>query len=138
MPTAQTHSVALRAALTLLALLACGWLLVSWRNEQLQTDAILLLAKQPPQAAAAIGPLKRAELFNASLQPQAFIASANYILGDRLKAETELKQVLQKEPQNRTGWLLLGNWLQADDPVRAARAFARAAALNGNLPPAAP
>lgn len=120
--------------LTLLALLACGWLLVSWRNERLQTDAIVLLAQQPPQAAAAITRLQDAQLLSASLQPQAFEASANFILGDRRKAEAELLDLLNQEPENRTAWLLLGNWLLAENPAAAARAFARAAALDGNVP----
>lgn len=130
----STGSVAFRALLTLLALLACGWLLVSWRNERLQTDAIVLLLQQPPQAAAAITRLEDAQLLSASQQPLAFKASANFILGDRRKAEAELLAVLDREPKNRTAWLLLGNWLLPENPAAAARAFARAAELDGNVP----
>lgn len=129
-----TASVPLRALLTLLAVLACGWLLVSWRDERLQTEAIVLLAEQPPQAAEAIPRLQDAQLLSASLQPQAFKASADFILGDHRKAIAELQAVLDQEPENRTGWLLLGNWLLAVSPAASARAFARAAELDGRVP----
>jgi cytochrome c-type biogenesis protein CcmH/NrfG len=51
--------------------------------------------------------------------------------GDRARAVAELERLLQSEPENRPSWLLLGNWLRSDDPIASARAFERAAQLDG-------
>jgi len=129
------RALALRLLLSLLAVVAAGWLLVGWHDERLQTQGILLLAEQPARPAEAIERFRGAQLFSASLQPQLFEASAVYLLGDRTRATGDLRQLLVREPRNRTGWLLLGNWLLTDDPPAAEAAFRQASALDGEVPP---
>lgn len=129
------RALALRLLLSLFAVAAVGWLLVSWHDERLQTEGILLLAEQPARPAEAIERFRDAQLLSASLQPQLFEASAVFLLGDRARAIADLRRLLGREPRNRTGWLLLGNWLLTDDPPGAEAAFRRAAALDGEVPP---
>ncbi|GEM_PF-1023095 len=124
-------SLGARLLLSLLAAAAVAWLLISWNDQRLQTEAIVLLTQRPPQAMLAVDRLRSAKLLSASLQPDAFEASAFFLAGNRAKAIAQLESLLRKEPENRTGWLLLGKWLQADNPAGSARAFSRAAQLNG-------
>jgi len=123
-----------RILLSLLAAAAIGWLLISWQDEQLQTEGIMLLAEQPPRPTEAIERFRGAGLLSASLQPKLFEASSVYLLGDREKAIGDLRSLLLREPRNRTGWLLLGNWLLASDPGAAAIAFRQAELLDGRIP----
>ena len=125
-------TTALRIALSVLALLAGGWLLVGWNDARLQTDGILLLAEHPPRAAEALKRFNSAKFLSASLQPEEFASSSVFLLGNRPLAIDQLKTVLETEPQNRSGWILLANWLAPTDPVASAAAFRRAALLNGN------
>ncbi len=123
-----------RILLSLLAAAAIGWLLISWQDEQLQTEGIMLLAEQPPRPTEAIERFRGAGLLSASLQPKLFEASSVYLLGDREKAISDLRALLLREPRNRTGWLLLGNWLLVSDPGAAAIAFGQAELLDGRVP----
>lgn len=123
-----------RILLSLLASAAIVWLLISWHDERLQTEGIMLLAEQPPRPTEAIERFRDAGLLSASLQPELFEASSVYILGDREKAIGDLRSLLLREPRNRTGWLLLGNWLLVSDPSAAATAFHQAALLDGRVP----
>lgn len=123
-----------RIALSMLAAAIVAWLLISWNDERLQTDGIVLLEQRPPQTSAALDRFRAAKLLSASLQPDAFVASATFIAGDRTAAVAELEALLRSEPENRTGWLLLANWLRVDDPAASARASARAAALDRMAP----
>jgi cytochrome c-type biogenesis protein CcmH/NrfG len=54
-----------------------------------------------------------------------------FIDGDRAGAIARLEGLLRREPENRTGWVLLGNWLRGEDPIASERAFERAAQLDG-------
>jgi len=94
----------------------------------------MLLAEQPPRPTEAIERFRGAGLLSASLQPKLFEASSVYLLGDREKAIGDLRSLLLREPRNRTGWLLLGNWLLASDPGAAAIAFRQAELLDGRIP----
>ena len=123
-----------RILLSLLAAAAIGWLLISWQDERLQTEGIILLAEQPPRPTEAIERFRDAGLLSASLQPKLFEASSVYLLGDREKAISDLRALLLREPRNRTGWLLLGNWLLVSDPGAAAIAFGQAELLDGRVP----
>jgi len=127
-----TGALVARAALAVLALLCAGWLGVSLRNERLQVAGIKLLAQQPPRADAAFDDFRKASLLSASQQPELFEASVFFLQGERPKAIAMLRGLLAEEPDNRTGWLLLGNWLRATGDPGADRAYARARALNGN------
>ena len=135
----STHAAyGARLLLSLLATAIVAWLVISWNDDRLQTQGIVLLERQPPQTAEALESFRSAKLLNASLQPDAFEASALFLNGDRARAIAQLEGLLRSEPENRTGWLLLGNWLSSDDPAGAARAFERAAALDGVKPPPTP
>ncbi|MBJ7244157.1 MAG: hypothetical protein JHD03_05005 [Solirubrobacteraceae bacterium] len=123
-----------RILLSLLAAAAIGWLLISWHDERLQTEGIMLLAEQPPRPVEAIERFRDAGLLSASLQPKLFEASIVYLLGDREKAISDQRALLLREPRNRTGWLLLGNWLLVSDPGAAAIAFRQAELLDGRIP----
>lgn len=127
-----------RILLSLLAAAIIAWLVISWNDDRLQTQGIVLLERQPPQTAEALERFRSAKLLNASLQPGAFEASVLLLNGDRARAIAQLEELLRSEPENRTGWLLLGNWLSSEDPAGAARAFERAAALDGVKQPAKP
>ncbi len=132
------RSTGVRVLLSAAALLIAGWLIVSWQDERLQTQGILLLGQQPPNTAAAVDRFERARLLSVSLQPDQFIASAVYLSGDQLGAENQLRALLVREPENRTGWLLLANWLLADDPVAGRQALEIAARLDGRITDRAP
>ncbi len=127
-----------RILLSLLAAAIIAWLLIGWNDDRLQTQGIVLLERQPPQTAEALERFRSAKLLSASLQPDAFEASVLLLNGDRARAIAQLEGLLRSEPENRTGWLLLGNWLSSDDPAGAARAFERAAALDGVKQPPTP
>ncbi len=127
-----TGAVVIRAALVALALACAGWLAVSLRNERLQVSGIKLLAEQPPRADAAFDDFRKASLLSASQQPELFQASVYFLKGDRPRAIAMLRGLLAEEPENRTGWLLLGNWLRATGAPGADSAYARARALNGD------
>lgn len=121
-----------RAALAVLALACSGWLAISLRNERLQVSGIKLLAEQPPRVDTAFDDFRKASLLSASQQPELFEASVYFLKGERPRAIAMLRGLLAEEPDNRTGWLLLGNWLRATgDPDGAGRAYARARELNG-------
>ncbi len=90
-----------------------------------------MLAEQPPRPREALEQFRGAQLMSASLQPQLFEASTIYLLGNHAEATADLRRLLRREPRNRTGWLLLGNWLLADDPPAANQAFRQAATLDG-------
>ena len=120
-----------RLLLSLVATAIVAWLVISWNDDRLQTQGIVLLERQPPQTAKALESFRSAKLFNASLQPDAFEASVLFLNGDRARAVARLEGLLEGEPENRTGWLLLGSWLRSDDPIASARAFERAAQLDG-------
>ena len=127
-----TRALVVRTALVALALLCAGWLAVSLRNERLQVAGIRLLAEKPPQVDAALDDFRRASQLSASQQPELFEASVYFLKGQRPRAISMLRGLLAREPDNRTGWLLLGNWLQASGDPGAARAYARARELNGS------
>jgi cytochrome c-type biogenesis protein CcmH/NrfG len=128
----STHAAyGARLLLSLLATAIVAWLVISWNDDRLQTQGIVLLERQPPETAEALERFRSAKLFNASLQPDAFEASALFLAGDRARAVAKLERLLQIEPENRPSWLLLGNWLRSDDPIASARAFERAAQLDG-------
>lgn len=120
-----------RLVLSLAAAAIVAWLLISWNDERLQTQGIVLLESQPPQSAAALERFRSAKLLSASRQPDAFEASALLLSGDRAAAIAQLEELLRSEPENRTGWLLLANWLRSDDQAGSARALAKAAQLDG-------
>jgi cytochrome c-type biogenesis protein CcmH/NrfG len=126
-----------RLLLSLLATVIIAWLVISWNDDRLQTQGIVLLERQPPQTAEALESFRAAKLLNASLQPDAFEASVLFLDGDRARAVASLERLLRSEPENRTGWLLLGNWLRGEDPSASARAFQRAAQLDGIKQPSA-
>ncbi len=133
------RSTGVRVLLSAAALLIAGWLLVSWHDERLQTQGShILLGQQPPNTAAAIDRFERARLLSVSLQPDQFIAMAVYLNGDHVEAENQLRALLVREPENRTGWLLLANWLLADDPVAGRQALEVAARLDGLITDRAP
>ncbi len=132
------RSTGVRVLLSAAALLIAGWLLVSWQGERLQTQGFQLLGQQPPNTAAAIDRFERARLLSVSLQPDLSIAAAVYLSGDQLGAENQLRALLVREPENRPGWLLLANWLLADDPVASRQALARAVALDGRIQSSSP
>ena len=120
-----------RLLLSLVATAIVAWLVISWNDDRLQTQGIVLLEARPPQTAEAIKSFRSAKLLNASLQPDAFEASVLFIDGDRAGAIARLEGLLRREPENRTGWVLLGNWLRGEDPIASERAFERAAQLDG-------
>ena len=120
-----------RLLLSLVAAAIVAWLLISWNDDRLQAQGIVLLERQPPQTAQALESFRSAKLLNASLQPDAFEASVLFLEGDRARAVAGLERLLRSEPENRPGWLLLGIWLRSDDPIASARAFERAAQLDG-------
>ncbi len=120
-----------RLLLSVLAFAIFAWLVISWNDDRLQTQGIVLLERQPPQTTDALESFRSAKLLNASLQPDAFEASVLFLEGDRARAVAGLQRLLRSEPENRPGWLLLGNWLRGDDPIASARAFERAAQLDG-------
>ena len=127
----STHAAyGARLLLSLLATAIFAWLVISWNDDRLQTQGIVLLERQPPQTAAALESFRSAKLLNASLQPDAFEASVLFLNGDRARAVARLEGLLKIEPENRPSWLLLGNWLRSDDPIASARAFERAAQLD--------
>jgi len=132
------RSKVVRILFTAAALLIAGWLLVSWQDERLQRQGILLLGQQPPNTAAAIDRFERARLLSVSLQPDQFIAATVYLNGDHAGAEKQLRALLVREPENRTGWLLLANWLLADDPIAGRQALEVAAQLDGRITDRAP
>ncbi len=132
------RSTGVRVLLSAAALLIAGWLLVSWQDERLQTQGMLLLGQQPPNTAAAIDLFERARLLSVSLQPDHSIALTVYLSGDQLGAENQLRALLVREPENRPGWLLLANWLLADDPVAGRQALEIAARLDGRIAERAP
>ncbi len=132
------RSTGVQVLLSAAALLIAGWLLVSWQGERLQTQGFQLLGQQPPNTAAAIDRFERARLLSVSLQPDLSIAAAVYLSGDQLGAENQLRALLVRAPENRDGWLLLANWLLADDPVAGRQALEIAARLNGRITDPAP
>ncbi len=132
------RSKVVRVLFSAAALLIAGWLLVSWQDERLQRQGILLLAQQPPNTAAATDRFERARLLSVSLQPDQFIAATVYLSGDHAGAEKQLRALLVREPENRTSWLLLANWLLVDDPVAGRQALEVAARLDGRITDRAP
>ena len=132
MGPATPVNLLLRVALVIAALAAAGWLALSLQNERLQVAGIKLMAGSPPQPGPALEKFRRASRLSASQQPEQFQANAYFTRGERSRAVAMLRGLLAKEPDNRTGWLLLGNWLAPDNPREADAAFARARALNGS------
>ena len=116
-----------------LALLCAGWLAVSLRNERLQVAGIRLLAEKPPQVDAALDDFRRASQLSASQQPELFEASVYFLKGQRPRAISMLRGLLAREPDNRTGWLLLSAWLRPTDPAGANAAAERARVLDGSF-----
>ena len=129
-PASRTTAVT-RVLLVALALLAAGWLAVSWRDVRLQDQGIRLFQATPTQARAALSKFHAAGRLNASRQPRQFEAASYWVLGERERAVAMLKDLLRQEPDNRIGWVLLSNWLRASDPAAAAAAARRAEKLNG-------
>ena len=118
-------------ALVVGALACAAWLAVSLRNERLQVAGIKLLQEEPPQATLALQDFQRASQLSASQQPELFEASVYFAQGQRARAIGMLRGLLADEPKNRTGWLLLSNWLRPSHPRAADAALARARALDG-------
>lgn len=127
----MTFLLAARVLLVALALACAGWLAVSLRNEKLQVSGIKALALKPPQTAPAFEDFRRASQLSASQQPELFEASVYFLEGRRARAIAMLRGLLAAEPDNRTGWILLGNWLSVAGQPGAGSAYARARALNG-------
>lgn len=130
-PASATFPLVARLLLVILALACAAWLGVSLRNERLQVDGIKALAQKPPDTAAAFEDFRRASQLSASQQPELFEASVYFVEGERTKAIVLLRGLLESEPDNRTGWVLLGNWLEASGEPGAEAAYARARRLNG-------
>ena len=128
----QTGSPLARAALLATALLSAGWLALMLHDQRLQDSAVKLLQQRPPQLAAARAKLESAGRLSASLQPRQIATTATFFSGDAAGAATQLRKLLADEPRNRTGWLLLGTYLERIDPRGAAQARARAAVLDGH------
>ena len=131
------NSFGAQLALSLLAAAIAAWLLIGWNDDRLQTQGATLLQQRPPGPRLALDRFRAAKLLNASSQPDAFEALAFFLAGEREKAVAQLEALLRSEPENRTGWLLLADWLSVDDPAGSARAVARGAQLDGlKQPPA--
>jgi len=124
-------NIALRAALVALALVCAAWLALSLRNERLQTAGIKLFQRPQPDFSLALDDFRRASELSASQQPELFEASVYFAQGQGPKAIAMLRALLAAEPDNRTGWLLLSNWLRPTDPGGADAALARYRALDG-------
>lgn len=134
MSSTDVHrGTALRVALVAAALVVAGWLALSLQNERLQVSGIKLMAAQPPQPALALRKFRQASRLSASQQPELFEASAYYVQGQPQRAVTMLRGLLAREPDNRTGWLLLSAWLRPTDPAAAEAAARRARVLDGSF-----
>ena len=129
-PVSRTTAVT-RVLLVALALLAAGWLAVSWRDVRLQDQGIRALQATPPAPRVALAKFRAAGRLNASRQPVQLAAAAYLILGERDRAIAMLRRELRAEPDNRIGWVLLSNWLRGVDPAAADAAARRAEKLNG-------
>ncbi|MFM8761756.1 MAG: tetratricopeptide repeat protein [Solirubrobacterales bacterium] len=130
-PSPTYSQAAVRVVLAGASLVIAAWLALSLSNERLQVAGIKLMAADPPQPAAALKKFQAASRMSASQQPELFEASAYFAQGDDARAITMLQGLLAEEPDNRTGWLLLANWLRPGDPRGADAAFARARVLDG-------
>lgn len=119
--------------MVVVAVACAAWLAVSLRDERLQVRGIELLAESPPKPALALDDFRRASLLSASQQPELFQASVYFVQGRRATAIAMLRSLLAAEPDNRTGWILLANWLRATGKPGAEQAYARARSLDGNL-----
>lgn len=118
-----------RAAVVAVAVLAAGWLLVSYGNAQQRRDVQTLLSKRsvPPAALSrALRDIRSGQALDPSRGTErlAFEAFLETRLGRLDDARRTLDELARREPEIAETWALIADLNRTSDPVRAAHARA--------------
>lgn len=128
------NSLALRAALVVIALLVGAWLVVGVRAIDLEGDARAVVDKaragsvSPAEVRRARDDLRKADLLSPSKDPTIREGELMASLGREGEAAILGYSVTLKEPDNLRAWFLV--WASEQDSARKARAKKRLLELN--------
>jgi hypothetical protein len=124
-------------ARVVLAMLAVGlvvWSAVLWRDERIGSTAVDRILRNPDLNAAAwsdeMQSLRDAELLNPGTSWDIARAGALLQRGRAGDAERIIEDVVEREPENVEGWIVLHDVVRGRDPTRAAEARAAILRLN--------
>ena len=128
-----------RIALGLLVVAVVAWLALGLRSATLEADAAGLVGSSPATAsperlAEARDAYLRAAERNPDTGPEVRAAGIANFTGKPRDGLAILRGVVDREPENFDAWLLIASAAEGIDPSLAARARARARALNPLLP----
>lgn len=129
-----------RVLLTVAAIAAAVWLGIGLNSSLLQRSAQRTGFRAPEtltpaQIAHATDRFESARKRNPDTQPAVNEAAMLARVGQEREAVSILREVVDKEPDNLTAWVVLSSAAAKREPALAQRAAARARELN---PPAAP
>ena len=134
MLTPRAKTLPAKLMLSIVAALICAWLLVGFNDvRRYEAGLILLAGANPAKLTQVVSDFRSAQRLNFSREPEQYEAVALWRLGDHQLADRKIRALLQREPENRYGWLVLASFLAADDPAQAAAALARAKQLDGKI-----
>lgn len=120
--------------LSLAAGICCVWLLIGFSDQTRYEEGLaLIIGGNQAKLQPALADFRSAQRLNFSLEPEQYEAVALWRLGDHELADRKIRALLQREPENRYGWLVLASFLTVDDPAQAAAALARAKQLDGKI-----
>lgn len=127
--------MAARIAIGVVAVAVLAWLAIGLRNARLEADGADALGRAPSLApparlAEARSAYSRARELNADSTPEVREAGLANFDGRPREAVRLLRDVVRREPENFDAWFLMASVAARIDPPLAARAEARARALN--------
>jgi hypothetical protein len=112
----SSRGIAVRVVVALAAVVALGWMVVQYRNEQLRLSALTAASKG--DVATADDDLRHSELLNPDETPEIERALIRAGKGDVSGAVARLRSVVRREPDNLTAWgdlLVLANDVKLRD-----------------------
>lgn len=123
-----------RAAIVLVALLVCAWLLVQYRDAHLAAGAqrtALDPYSTPADIRSGIGDASASDVLNPDPYEARFYQSVLEVRAGHPKAAVSvLESVVADQPDYVEAWFILSRLTQRTDPRRSALASARARALD--------
>jgi tetratricopeptide (TPR) repeat protein len=118
-----------RIVVLVVAVLAIGWLAVSYGNARLIRSVQVTAADPdatPAEIEAALGDARAAHTLDPSRTESLSYAAALEIRAGRLdKARTLYEEIVRREPDTPEAWLVLSKLTQESDPARSAQALAQ-------------
>ena len=119
-----------RAAVVLVAVLAAGWLAVSYDNARDLRHAQVVGANADPTPAeieSALDDVRSAGTLDPSRGTEAlsYEVSLERVAGRRDVALERLEELVRREPDTAEAWFLIAELTRESDPARSAEALAR-------------